>query len=81
MNIEIDEQARARFLKLKDSLKLAHYQAVGIIEILRVIAKPGTGRRLTPESLAEALERDGNVEQLYTALVECGYLQVVPQNN
>ena len=76
-----EQQQRERFLRFKERLQIPHYQAVGIIEILRHVAAPG--RTATPESLAEAMEWDGGVDALYTALLECGYLNVVkvPRNN
>lgn len=68
----IQSQPSPAFTKLKETLKLPHYQAVGIVTILQHITKGG--RLLTPESLAVAMDWDGNVEGLYEALVDCGYL-------
>jgi len=72
-------QAIQRINKLKQALHLAHYQAVGIVEIVRVITLGG--RLVTPLTIAKATEWDGSPDELYTALVECGYLVVIPSNN
>jgi len=67
-----------KFLKLKRRLKLAHWQAVGLLESLWLIAQhsaqQGDIGKLSNEDLAASMEWAGDADELVQVFVDCGFL-------
>lgn len=67
-----------KFLRLKRRLKLAHWQAVGLLESLWLFtqanAPAGDVGRHCNEDIAASIEWDGDADSLIASLVECGWI-------
>lgn len=67
-----------KFLRLKRKLKLAHWQAVGILESLWLITQTNAPRgdigRLSNDDMAAMIEWPGDADELVDGLVACGWL-------
>ena len=67
-----------KFLRLKRRLKLAHWQAVGLLESLWLFtqanAPAGDVGRHSNEDIAASIEWDGDADSLIESLVECGWI-------
>lgn len=70
--------AKLKFARLKQRLKLPHFQIVGVLESLwlttYVNAPDGNIGRLSNEEIAAAIEYDGDPDELVAALVATGWL-------
>ena len=73
-----------KFKKLKRRLKASQVVVVGVLESIWMIGKQvhhdgGIGR-MSNEDIAAHIEYDGDHDQLISALVDCGWLDLCPEN-
>ena len=75
--------AHPKFKKLKRRLKLTHYATVGVLESIWLIGKQvyhdGAIGDMTNEDIAAHIEYEGDHDELISALVDCGWLDLCPE--